>query len=146
MAALVDGAGTFSWTMEVPVMLDAIHRQCIPIVVVFRSGLPVEDVDQWVMHPNGMPRSDRELAAEVLLEVRQSVGSRGQTVPHALDVADILELDSAAAIVVSTYLAVLPRVTGRYWTRGHLLRGESRRRGRKAFAERPRVPLQWKEY
>jgi hypothetical protein len=145
MAALVDGAGTFSWTMEVPVMLDAIRRQCIPIVCVFREGLAAEDVDQWVMHPDGTPRSDRELAAEVLVEIRRPVGARGQSAAHALDVADILELDSAAAIVVSTYLAVLPRVTGRYWTKGHLLRGESRLRGKKAFLERPRIPQQWRE-
>lgn len=142
MAKLADGTGTFSWTMEVPVMRDATHRKCIAIVCVFRSGLAAEDVDQWVMHPNGTPRSDRELAAEVLVEIRRPVGARGQT---ALDVADILELDSAAAIVVSTFLAVLPRITGRYWTKGHLLRGESRFPGKKTSVERPRIPRQWRE-
>ncbi|MDP9932882.1 hypothetical protein [Variovorax paradoxus] len=126
-------------------MRDASHRKCIPIVAIFRSGLAAEDVDQWVMHPNGTPRSDRELATEVLIEVRRPVGARGQTVSHALGVADILKLDSAAAIVVSTYLAVLPRVTGRYWTKGHLLRGGSRFAGKKLPAERPRIPQQWRE-
>ena len=138
MAALVGGADTFSWTMEVPVMLDASRRQCIPVVVVFRSDLMAEDVDEWVMHPDGTPRSDRELAAEVLIEARQVIATRGRT---SLDVAGILQLDSATAIVVSTYLAVLPRVTGRYWTRNHLVRLP----GRKALLERPRIPQQWRE-
>jgi hypothetical protein len=144
MTTLVDGAGTFSWTMEVPVMVDAIHRECIPIVALFRSCLSVNDVDEWVMHPNGTPRTDRELAAEVLIEVRHTAAQRQRALP-SLDLDDILQLDSAAAIVVSTYLAVLPRITGRYWTRGHLLRGESGRRARKVFVERPRIPLQWRE-
>ena len=144
MTTLFDGAGTFSWTMEVPVMVNAIHRECIPIVTLFRSCLPVKDVDEWVMHPNGTPRTDRELAAEVLIEVRHVAAER-QSAHHALEVADILQLDSAAAIVVSTYLAVLPRITGRYWTRAHLLRGESRLRSKKARIEYPRIPLQWRE-
>ncbi|MDP9932597.1 hypothetical protein [Variovorax paradoxus] len=126
-------------------MIDAARRKCIPIVCMFRSSLTAKDVDQWVMHPNGTPRSDRELAAEALVEIRRPAGARGQTGLRAFDVADILELDCAAAIVVSTYLAILPRVTGRYWTKGHLLRGGSRLRGMKAFVERPRIPQQWRE-
>jgi len=43
-------------------------------------------------------------------EIRKPLGSSGRTAPHAFDVADILQLDRAAAIVVSTFLAALPRV------------------------------------
>jgi hypothetical protein len=145
MTTLVDGAGTFSCAMELPVMLDEVNRQYIPLVGVFRGGPAAEEVDQWVMHPNGTPRSDRELAAEVLIEVRQSAGARGHAALHTFAVADILELDSAAAIVVSTFLAALPRGTGRYWTRSHLLRGESRFVGRKNPLGRPRASVVWRE-
>jgi hypothetical protein len=145
MTTLVDGADTFSCAMELPVMRDEIHRQYIPVVGVFRGGLAAEEVDQWVMHPNGTPRSDRELAAEVLIEVRQSAGARGNTARPPLAVADILALDSAVAIVVSTFLAALPRGTGRYWTRSHLLRGGPRLRSNRTSPERPRAPPQWRE-
>lgn len=144
MTTLVDGAGTFSCAMELPVMLDEVHRQYIPVVGVFRSGLAAEEVDQW-MHANGTPRSDLELAAEVLVEICSLARTHGRTRRQALNVADVLKLDSAAAIVVSTFLAALPRVTGRYWTRGHLLRGDSRFPGKKISLERSRVPKQWRE-
>jgi hypothetical protein len=81
----------------------------VPIVGVFRT-IAMDDVDAWVMHADGRPRSDRELAAEVLVEIRKPLGATGRTAPHAFEVADILQLDRAAAIVVSTYLAALPRV------------------------------------
>lgn len=145
MTTLGDKAGMFSCAMELPVMFDEVHRQYIPVVGVFRGGLAAEEVDQWVMHPNGTPRSDRELAAEVLMEIWNPARTHGRTRRHALNVADILKLDCAAAIVVSTFLAALPRVAGRYWTRSHLLRGDSRFPGKKIYTQHSRVPQQWRE-
>ena len=100
---------TFFCNLSVPILVGEDRYKYIPIVGVFRS-IPFDQVDEWVMHPDGGPRSDRELAAEVLVEIRKPLGSSGRTAPHAFDVADILQLDRAAAIVVSTFLAALPRV------------------------------------
>jgi hypothetical protein len=99
---------TFFCNFNVPVLVAEDRYKYVPIVGVFRS-IPVDQVDAWVMHPGGGPRSDRELATEVLVEVRKPLGTSGRTVPHSFDVADVLQLDRAAAIVVSTFLAALPR-------------------------------------
>ncbi|WP_295986883.1 hypothetical protein [uncultured Variovorax sp.] len=100
---------TFFCNLSVPILVGEDRYKYVPIVGVFRS-IPFDQVDEWVMHPDGRPRSDRELAAEVLVEIRKPLGSSGRTAAHAFDVADILQLDRAAAIVVSTFLAALPRV------------------------------------
>ncbi|MBT2334710.1 hypothetical protein J7E49_12450 [Variovorax paradoxus] len=100
---------TFFCNLNLPVLVGEDRYKYIPVVAVFR-GIPFERVDEWVMRPDGQPRSDRELAAEVLVEIRKPLGTSGRTAPHAFEVADVLLLDRAAAIVVSTFLAALPRV------------------------------------
>lgn len=100
---------TFFCNLSVPILVGEDRYKYIPVIGVFRS-IPFEQIDEWVMHPDGRPRSDRELAAEVLVEIRRSPETDGREVAHAFEVADILQLDRAAAIVVSTYLAALPRV------------------------------------
>jgi hypothetical protein len=100
---------TFFCNLSVPILVGEDRYKYIPVIGVFRS-IPFEQIDEWVMHPDGKPRSDRELAAEVLVEIRKSPETSGREVAHAFEVADILQLDRAAAIVVSTYLAALPRV------------------------------------
>jgi hypothetical protein len=100
---------TFFCNLSVPILVGEDRYKYVPIVGVFRS-IPFDQVDEWVMSSDGAPRSDRELAAEVLVEIRKPLGASGRTAPHAFDVADILQLDRAAAIVVSTFLAALPRV------------------------------------
>jgi hypothetical protein len=101
-------------------------------------------VAQWVMHPNGTPRGDRELAAEVLVEIWTPTRTHGCTRRHALNVADVLKLDSAAAIVVSTFLAALPRVTGRYGQGATCFVTILVFRAKNS-PERSRVPQQWRE-
>ncbi|MET3442698.1 hypothetical protein ABIC94_003486 [Variovorax paradoxus] len=100
---------TFFCNLSVPILVGEDRYKYIPVIGVFRS-IPFEQIDEWVMHPDGRPRSDRELAAEVLVEIRRSPENSGQEVARPFEVADILQLDRAAAIVVSTYLAALPRV------------------------------------
>ncbi|MGJ7613674.1 MULTISPECIES: hypothetical protein [unclassified Variovorax] len=100
---------TFFCNLSVPILVGEDRYKYIPIVGVFRS-IPFDQVDEWVMDSEGVPRSDRELAAEVLVEIRKPGGASGRTTAHAFEVADILQLDRAAAIVVSTFLAALPRV------------------------------------
>ena len=100
---------TFFCNLNVPILVGEDRYKYVPIVGVFRT-IAMDDVDAWVMHADGRPRSDRELAAEGLVEIRKPLGATGRTAPHAFEVADILQLDRAAAIVVSTYLAALPRV------------------------------------
>ena len=100
---------TFFCNLNVPILVGEDRYKYIPVVGVFRS-IPSDQVDAWVMHPGGGgPRSDRDLAAEVLVEIRKPLGTSGRTVPHSFEVADVLQLDRAAAIVVSTFLAALPR-------------------------------------
>jgi len=100
---------TFSCNLSLPILVGQDRYKYIPVVGVFRS-IPFEQIDAWVMHPDGRPRSDRELAAEVLVEIRQPLATSGGSAPPAFEVADVLQLDRAAAIVVSTFLAALPRV------------------------------------
>jgi hypothetical protein len=100
---------TFFCNLSVPILVGEDRYKYIPVVGVFRS-IPFEQIDEWVMHPDGRPRSDRELAAEVLVEIRMPPAMSAGPAARAFEVADLLQLDRAAAVVVSTYLAALPRV------------------------------------
>jgi hypothetical protein len=100
---------TFFCNLSLPILVGEDRYKYIPVVGVFRS-IPFEQIDEWVMHPDGKPRSDRELATEVLVEIRRPPDTGGGAAAQAFEVADILQLDRAAAIIVSTYLAALPRV------------------------------------
>jgi hypothetical protein len=98
---------TFFCHMDVPISWGEDRYKYVPIIGVFRD-IPRAQLDHWVMRPDGRPRSDRDLASEVLVEIRRPLGTGGHTLPHTLDIADVLQLDRAAAIVVSTFLAALP--------------------------------------
>ncbi|SDI78657.1 hypothetical protein [Variovorax sp. OV700] len=117
-AGLSDSESTFLCDMRIPILVNNDRQRCISIVGVFRSGMPAPNVDEWVLDADGKPRSDRDLAAEVLIEIRKPLRSTSRRLLHTLGVADILQLESAAAIVVSTFLAALPRSSGRYWRKG----------------------------
>lgn len=108
---------TFVCRFSIPVRLDEERFQYFPVVGVFRS-MPFEQVDQWVMRPDGRARTDRELAAEVLLELRRPLGSTGKTASLRFGISDVLEEVRAAAIIVSTFLAELPRGAERELERG----------------------------
>ena len=99
---------TFLCRFSIPIRLDEERFQYFPVVGVFRS-MPFDQVDRWVMRPDGRPRTDRELAAEVLLELRRPLGSSGKTALLQFGIGDVLEVDRAAAIIVATFLAELPR-------------------------------------
>ncbi|MDH6166262.1 hypothetical protein M2282_001403 [Variovorax boronicumulans] len=103
-------AGTFLCRFSIPIRLDEERFQYFPVVGVFRS-IPFDQVDRWVMRPDGRARSDRELAAEVLVELRRPLGSTGKTASLRFEIADVLDVARAAAIVVATFLAELPRGT-----------------------------------
>jgi hypothetical protein len=108
MNELSPEAGTFVCRFSIPIRLDEDRFQYFPVVGVFRS-MPFDQVDQWVMRPDGRARTDRELAAEVLLELRRPLGSMGKTASLQFGITDVLEVARAAAIIVSTFLAELPR-------------------------------------
>ena len=57
---------TFFCNLNVPILVGEDRYKYVPIVGVFRT-IAMDDVDAWVMHADGRPRSDRELAAEVLV-------------------------------------------------------------------------------
>jgi len=78
----------------------------VPAVAVFRR-IPPESVETWLM-PNGQARDDRELASEVLIEVRHAGDDAGSAQKY-FDVSKVLELGRAASLVVSTFLSSLPR-------------------------------------
>ncbi|WP_332875290.1 hypothetical protein [Variovorax sp. IB41] len=99
---------TFVCRFSIPIRLDEERFQYFPVVGVFRS-MPFDQVDRWVMRPDGRARTDRELAAEVLLELRRPLGSSGKTAALQFGITDVLEVDRAAAIIVATFLSELPR-------------------------------------
>ena len=71
---------TFFCNLNVPILVGEDRYKYVPIVGVFRA-IAMDDVDAWVMHADGRPRSDRELAAEVLVEIRRPLGATGRTAP-----------------------------------------------------------------
>jgi hypothetical protein len=108
MNELSSEADTFLCRFSIPIRLDEERFQYVPVVGTFRS-IPSGQVDRWVMRPDGRPRTDRELAAEALLELRRPLGSTARTAPFQLGIGDVVEVDRAAAIIVATFLAELPR-------------------------------------
>jgi len=51
---------TFFCNLSVPILVGEDRYKYVPIVGVFRS-IPIDQVDELVMHPDGRPPSDREL-------------------------------------------------------------------------------------
>jgi len=101
-------AGAFLCRFNIPIRLDEDRHQYVPVLGVFRR-IPFDRLDQWVMRADGRPRTDRDLAAEVLLELRRPLGTTGKTASLRLSLGEIIEFDRAAAIIVATFLAELPR-------------------------------------
>lgn len=69
--------------------------------------IPIEDINSWLM-PYGRSRSDRDLAQEVLIEIH-SISQGSKTPLCRLDLLEILNSRKAVAVIVSTYLSILPR-------------------------------------
>lgn len=107
---------SFKWPVKVPVPADG-HYVHATFTGVFLY-LDEAGVDAWLQtklvigtDPKGMPieraRTDRELAAEVLLGVEDLVGPGGAVLPSTPElVAQVLGVDRAPSAVVTTYLAV----------------------------------------
>ena len=74
------------------------------VIGVFRR-VRAKDVNFWLM-PQGRPRSDRELAKDVLLEIQQ-ISDDTYASLRELDVSTVLDNKRATAVVVSTYLSLL---------------------------------------
>ncbi|MET3495101.1 hypothetical protein [Variovorax boronicumulans] len=108
MNELSPEAGTFLCRFSIPIQLDEERFQYFPVVGVFRR-IPFDQVDRWVMRPDGRARTDRELASEVLLELRRPLGFTGKTAALQFDIGEVIEVGRAAAIIVATFLAELPR-------------------------------------
>jgi hypothetical protein len=94
----------FSCAMDLPILVGG-ERGYVPVVAVFRC-IPSANSDEWVMS-SGQPRSDGDLAAEVLVEVIGVHRGIGNVAPQRFDVPEILEVDRAAALVVATFLSTL---------------------------------------
>jgi len=93
---------------DLPIRLGRTDYKCIPVAALFRE-IPADRIGQWLMHPDGRPRADRDLAKEVLLELRRLYKERDQASALLLDVNEVVEFDKAAAIIVAACLAVMPR-------------------------------------
>ncbi|MGJ7524812.1 hypothetical protein [Variovorax sp. GB1P17] len=98
--------GVFSAHIRLPVLVGPGNAVHISAIVAFRQIDPAA-IDAWLM-PGGRPRSDRELAADVLLEIRE-VGRNIFVPPRNLDPARIVQVDQAASLIVSSFLSLLPR-------------------------------------
>lgn len=90
--------------MRIPLCEEA--KEWSLVVGIFRR-VPTEEVNFWLM-PQGRPRSDHELAREVLLEI-QSVSQEPDMPSCRLDVLNILNNPQAVAVIISTYLSLLPK-------------------------------------
>jgi hypothetical protein len=100
----------FSRPMDLPILIG---EECkyVPVIAAFRF-MPSDNIDNWLVS-NGKPRSDRDLAAEVLLEVRGLPSADGRLQGRHYSVLQVLEFERAAALVVSMFLSELPRPEGR---------------------------------
>lgn len=105
---VMNDLGLFSCRLDLPVRDDEGGYKCIPIIGICRRVL-VDQVDTWMMHPDGRPRSDQELASEVVVELRRQPSTTADLESLQLDIADVLGYDRAAAIIVAMFLAELPR-------------------------------------
>lgn len=107
---------SFKWPVKVPVPADGryVHATFTGVF----AYLDEEGVDAWLKvkvqigtGADGLPversRTDRELAAEVLLGVEDLTGPGGAALPSTPElVAQVLSVDRAPTAVVTTYLAV----------------------------------------
>lgn len=100
-------SGEFTCSMELPLLIADEYYRYFPVIAIFRR-LPGESVSEWVM-PNGRPRNDRDLAAEILVSVRHVRRTDRTPSTPELSISRVLQLDRAAALVVSTFLSVLPQ-------------------------------------
>lgn len=101
-------AKTLVCHIDLPIRLGRTEYKYIPVAASFRE-IPADYIGRWLTHPDGRPRADRDLAKEVLLEVRRSYKEQGLTSPPPLDVDEVVEFDKAAAIIVAAFLAAMPR-------------------------------------
>jgi len=104
-------AGEFTCAMDIPIRTEGGSYSYFSVVAVFRR-LPAESVNEWLM-PCGRPRTDRELATEILVAVRGAQSTDHTAPVREFDVPHILDLDRAAALVISTPLWALPRLSKR---------------------------------
>lgn len=108
MAGEVVQADCFTCPIDLPVRIAGtdLYRYR-PVIVVFR-GVPGEVVNAWLM-PRGEPRSDRDLASDVVVTIRSPRPEDDRASNEELAVPSVLEMDRAAALVVSTFLSLLPQ-------------------------------------
>ena len=104
----ISRAKTLVCHFDLPIRLGRTEHKRIPVAASFRE-IPVGRIERWLMHPDGRPRADRDLAKEVLLELRRSYKEQGLTSPLLLDMNEVIAFDKAAAIIVAAFLAASPR-------------------------------------
>jgi hypothetical protein len=121
------GEEKFSRPMDLPILIG---EECkyVPVIAAFRF-MPSDDIDSWLVS-DGKPRSDRDLAAEILLEVRGLPGVDGCLRGRHYSVLQVLEFERAAALVVSMFLAELPRSEALPGAEPERIRSRSSRRYR----------------
>lgn len=115
----------FSHPMDLPILMGE-ERKYVPVIAVFRY-IAIENIDEWVMF-EGRPRSDRDIATEILIGVQGLPGAEGGPGRH-YSVAEVLAFELASALVVSVFLSQLPRPEGRADPGGRLRRPSSRGHG-----------------
>lgn len=101
-------AKTLVCHFDLPIRLGGAEYRYIPVTASFRE-ISADHLGRWLMHPDGRPRADRELAKEVLLNLQRSHKETGLTSPLLLDVNEVVHFDKAAAIIVAAFLAAMPR-------------------------------------
>jgi hypothetical protein len=98
---------SFTCAMEIPISIGEETYRYVPVTAVFRR-ISSDAVDGWLMS-NGAPRSDRDVASDVLIEVLNRSDDDDRELRNGLNKTSILNTDRAAALLVSTFLSELPR-------------------------------------
>ncbi|MDQ0570956.1 hypothetical protein QFZ42_002790 [Variovorax paradoxus] len=113
------------YPIDLPILIGEDHKY-VPVIAVFRN-IPIENIDEWVMF-EGKPRNDRDIATEILVEVRGLPGADGRQGRH-YSVAEVLAFELASALIVSVFLSKLPRADDRPKTEARRPKHSSRSHG-----------------
>lgn len=98
--------GSFACRLRIPVASGAQSARYVLVMAVFRR-IPLDSVNAWLM-PHGQPRGDLELATDVLIEV-QRISNDTHAPLQRYDLAEILQVDQAASLLVAAFLSALPQ-------------------------------------
>lgn len=98
---------TLSLQLRLPLLTWHGHFRFFNVIGSCRR-VPAAEVDAWLVRADGTPRTDLELVAEVLLELR-SPQSWHRSAEPCFDVGVAMRTQGVPSMILAAYLAALPR-------------------------------------